>query len=57
MLCELFSFEYTLGGYIMAGLTMMLFEKGPENNIRCRTINGGSKEIHMCLRYFIIKIL
>ena len=27
----------------MAGLTMMLFEKGPENNIRCRTINGWFK--------------
>lgn len=24
----------------MAELTMMLFEKGPENNIRCRAING-----------------
>ncbi|RZB34117.1 MAG: hypothetical protein SRB2_03510 [Desulfobacteraceae bacterium Eth-SRB2] len=23
----------------MAELTMMLFEKGPENNIRCRVIN------------------
>jgi CheY-like chemotaxis protein len=27
----------------MAGLTMMLFEKGPENNIRCRVINGWFK--------------
>jgi DNA-binding NarL/FixJ family response regulator len=43
MLCELFSFEYTVGGYVMAGLTMMLFEKGPENNIRFRTINGWFK--------------
>ena len=24
----------------MAELTMMLCEKGPENNIRCRAING-----------------
>lgn len=28
---------------IMSGLTMMLFEKGPENNIRCRVINGWFK--------------
>ena len=27
----------------MAELTMMLFEKGPENNIRCRAINGWFK--------------
>ena len=27
----------------MAKLTMMLFEKGPENNIRCRAINGWFK--------------
>jgi len=27
----------------MAELTMMLFENGPENNIRCRTINGWFK--------------
>ena len=27
----------------MAELTMMLFEKGPENNIRCRVINGWFK--------------
>ena len=27
----------------MAGLTMMLFEEGPENNIRCRAINGWYK--------------
>ena len=27
----------------MAELTMALFEKGPENNIRCRVINGWSK--------------
>jgi len=27
----------------MAGLTMMLFEKGPENNIRCRVFNGWLK--------------
>jgi hypothetical protein len=27
----------------MAELTMMLFEKGPENNIQCRTINGWFK--------------
>jgi len=43
MLCELFSFEYTVGGYVMAELTMMLFEKGPENNIQFRTINGWFK--------------
>ncbi len=24
---------------MVSGLTMMLFEKGPENNIRCRVIN------------------
>jgi len=27
----------------MTELTMMLFEKGPENYIRCRTINGWFK--------------
>ncbi len=27
----------------MAELTMMLFEKGPENNIRCRVINRWFK--------------
>jgi len=27
----------------MAELTMMLFEKGPENNIRCRAINTWFK--------------
>ena len=27
----------------MTELTMMLFEKGPENNIRCRAINGWFK--------------
>ena len=27
----------------MAGLTMMLFEKGSENNIRCRAVNGWFK--------------
>jgi len=27
----------------MAELTMMLFEKGHENDIRCRTINGWFK--------------
>ena len=27
----------------MADLTKMLFEKGPENNIRCRAINGWFK--------------
>ena len=27
----------------MAELTMMLLEKGPENNIRCRVINGWFK--------------
>jgi len=27
----------------MSELTMMLFEKGPENNIRCRVINGWFK--------------
>ena len=27
----------------MAKLTMMLFEKGPENNILCRAINGWFK--------------
>ncbi len=27
----------------MAKLTMMLFEKGPESNIRCRAINGWFK--------------
>ncbi len=27
----------------MAELTLMLFEKGPENNIRCRAINGWFK--------------
>ena len=27
----------------MAELTMMLFETGPENNIRCRAINGWFK--------------
>ena len=27
----------------MAELTMMLLEKGPENNIRCRAINGWFK--------------
>ncbi|MGB2687418.1 MAG: hypothetical protein WBG61_09100 [Desulfobacterales bacterium] len=27
----------------MAELTMMLFKKGPENNIRCRVINGWFK--------------
>jgi len=27
----------------MAELTMMLFERGPENNIRCRTINEWFK--------------
>ncbi len=27
----------------MAELTMMLFEKGSENNIRCRVINGWFK--------------
>ena len=27
----------------MAELTMMLFEKGRENNIRCRVINGWFK--------------
>ena len=27
----------------MAKLTMMLFEKGPGNNIRCRAINGWFK--------------
>ena len=27
----------------MAELTMMLFEEGPENNIRCRAINGWFK--------------
>ena len=27
----------------MVDLTMMLFEKGPENNIRCRAINGWFK--------------
>lgn len=27
----------------MANLTMMLFEKGPENNILCRAINGWFK--------------
>jgi len=27
----------------MAELTMILFEEGPENNIRCRTINGWFK--------------
>ena len=27
----------------MAKITMMLFEKGPENNIRCRSINGWFK--------------
>lgn len=27
----------------MEELTMMLFEKGLENNIRCRTINGWFK--------------
>lgn len=27
----------------MAELTMMLFEKGSENNIRCRAINGWFK--------------
>ena len=43
MLCELFSFEYTVWGYVMVELTMMLFKKGPENNIRCRTINGWFK--------------
>ena len=29
--------------YVMVELTMMLFEKGPENNIRCRAINGWFK--------------
>jgi CheY-like chemotaxis protein len=43
MLRELFSFEYTVGGYVKVELTMMLFEKGPENNIRCRAINGWFK--------------
>ena len=27
----------------MPGFTMMLLEKGPENNIRCRVINGWFK--------------
>jgi hypothetical protein len=27
----------------MSGLTMILFEKGPENNIRCLVINGWFK--------------
>ena len=27
----------------MTELTMMLFEDGPENNIRCRAINGWFK--------------
>jgi len=27
----------------MSGLKMMLFEIGPENNIRCRVINGWFK--------------
>ena len=27
----------------MTELTVMLFEKGPENNIRCRVINGWFK--------------
>ena len=27
----------------MAELTMMLLEKGPKNNIRCRVINGWFK--------------
>jgi hypothetical protein len=31
------------GGNVMAKLTMMLFIKGPENNIRCRAINGWFK--------------
>jgi hypothetical protein len=29
--------------YDMAELTMMLFNKSPENNIRCRVINGWFK--------------
>ena len=29
-----------MGVYDMAELTMILCEKGPENNIRCRAING-----------------
>jgi DNA-binding response OmpR family regulator len=43
MLCELFLIEYTVRVYVMAELTMMLFEKGSENNIRCRVVNGWFK--------------
>jgi CheY-like chemotaxis protein len=43
MICELFLVQYFMGVYAMAELTMMLFEKGPENNIRCRAINGWFK--------------
>jgi CheY-like chemotaxis protein len=43
MLCELFLVQYFVEVYVMAELTMMLFEKGPENNIRCRAINGWFK--------------
>jgi len=43
MLRELFPYKYFAEGYVMAELTMMLFEKGPENNIRCRAINRWFK--------------
>ena len=31
------------GPYIMSELTMMLFEKGPGNNIRCRLVSNWFK--------------
>jgi CheY-like chemotaxis protein len=43
MFCVLFSFQYLVGVIVMTEVTMMLFEKGPENNIRCRAINGWFK--------------
>lgn len=33
-------FKHSEGVFNMAKLTMMICEKGPENNIRCRAING-----------------
>jgi CheY-like chemotaxis protein len=43
MIYELFSFHNLMEDYDMVGLTMMFFEKGPENNIRCRVISGWFK--------------
>jgi len=43
MLRVLFPVQNIVEGYVMAELTMMLFEKGPENNIRGRAINEWFK--------------